>query len=257
VSVFGTVYAGAYDALYGEKDYSGECDLIENLLAEFGQGSKAHRLIDFGCGTGNHALLLAGRGYEVVGVDRSAAMLAHAEAKAAATGMTSATFVLSDIATARLGGRPFDAAIMMFAVLGYQRDDEGVRAAFTTARAHLVSGGLLVLDIWYGPAVEANKPGPRERVIESEHSRLVRRSTSVLDEAKKLCTVTFVLECWANGSLQERTEEDHVMRYFFREDLAGLAADASLRLVALRDMADPSKVANAGSWNAIAVFRAE
>jgi SAM-dependent methyltransferase len=256
VTLFGTVYAGAYDALYGEKDYPGECDMIEALLAEFGGGAKLHRLIDFGCGTGNHAIALANRGFEVVGVDRSAAMLAHAETKAAAAGARSASFVLSDIADLRLGGAPFDAAIMMFAVLGYQQSDEEVRAALATARAHLPPNGLLILDIWYGPAVESQKPGPRERVIDSPDGRILRRSTGTVDEARKLCTVGFVLERWRHGVLTERSEEDHLMRYFFAEDLEQLGRACGLELLVLRDLADPKNPAHEGSWNAAGVFRA-
>ena len=40
-------------------------------------------MLDLGSGTGNHALPLAQRGYEVVGVERSESMLAQARAKAA------------------------------------------------------------------------------------------------------------------------------------------------------------------------------
>ena len=31
--------------------------------------------------------------------------------------------------------------------------------------------------VWYGPAVEAEKPGPRERIIDSPEGRIVRRSS--------------------------------------------------------------------------------
>jgi len=72
--VFGREYASVYDALYRNKDYEGEVDLIERILAEHG-ASGPRRLLDLGCGTGNHALPLARRGHTVLGVDRSASML--------------------------------------------------------------------------------------------------------------------------------------------------------------------------------------
>src|SRR6266498_3666978 len=80
--VFGSNYADAYDILYHDKDYAVECDLIERLFQRFGDDSIAS-VLDLGCGTGNHSLLLDQRGYEVVGVDRSASMLDHARRKAA------------------------------------------------------------------------------------------------------------------------------------------------------------------------------
>lgn len=65
---FSSEYAGAYDTLYKHKDYEAECDLIEGLLKLHGhEASKS--ILDLGCGTGNHAVILARRGYEVAGVE--------------------------------------------------------------------------------------------------------------------------------------------------------------------------------------------
>jgi SAM-dependent methyltransferase len=80
-TVFGSAYSSAYDALYRDKDYQSECDLIERVFREYGT-RPVHTILDLGCGTGNHAIPLAQRGYEVVGVDRSADMLEIAREKA-------------------------------------------------------------------------------------------------------------------------------------------------------------------------------
>src|SRR5215216_5892037 len=79
---FGSAYAQAYDLLYHDKDYSAECDFIENIFHRYGDRPIA-RVLDLGCGTGNHAFPLASRGYEVVGIERSESMLALAYNKLA------------------------------------------------------------------------------------------------------------------------------------------------------------------------------
>ena len=75
MSLFGAAYASAYDQLYVEKNYASECDMIEALLELGGVRRKKGKLLDLGCGTGNHAIPLARRGYEVTGVDLSEDML--------------------------------------------------------------------------------------------------------------------------------------------------------------------------------------
>lgn len=55
IETFGRNYADAYDAIYRLKDYDGEVDLIERILVRHGLDGP-RRLLDLGCGTGNHAL---------------------------------------------------------------------------------------------------------------------------------------------------------------------------------------------------------
>jgi SAM-dependent methyltransferase len=69
-------YSRYYDLLYREKDYAAEADYVARLLRAHGAGTE---LPEFGCGTGEHARLLAAHGYQVLGIDRSAQMIAHAE----------------------------------------------------------------------------------------------------------------------------------------------------------------------------------
>ena len=80
--IFGSDYAEAYDLLYRDKDYSEETRLIDRVVKSYTNGP-VRRVLDLGCGTGNHVLPLVQLGYEVVGVDRSAGMLEAARKKAA------------------------------------------------------------------------------------------------------------------------------------------------------------------------------
>lgn len=69
--------AAVYDAVNGDRT---DLDLYLAVAAEVG----ARSVLDVGCGTGAFALLLAGRGLDVTGVDPAAASLDVARAKAGA-----------------------------------------------------------------------------------------------------------------------------------------------------------------------------
>lgn len=73
-------YARKYDQENYTMGTAGECDFIEREI----RGDKRRRLLDIGCGTGRHAIELAGRGYAVTGIDLSASLLRRAREKAAA-----------------------------------------------------------------------------------------------------------------------------------------------------------------------------
>src|SRR5688572_30458546 len=63
-----TASAELYDTIYSSfKDYGAEADRIAALL--YSEHPACRTVLDVGCGTGEHARLLAARGFEVHGLD--------------------------------------------------------------------------------------------------------------------------------------------------------------------------------------------
>lgn len=248
--VFGQVYAPAYDVLYCEKDYAGETELLGQLFRRYG-AQPVRTILDLGCGTGNHALRLAASGYQVVGVDRSSEMLAVAERKARkqAVGLR---FHQADIRDVELG-ETFDAVLMMFAVLGYQTENADVKSALQTARRHLRPDGLLVLDVWYGPAVLAQGSQERVRTIEDVDGTWVRTSSGRLETLQHHCHVDFHLRHMQGGSVIEETTERHTVRYFFPEEMELFLNDSDFRLVRLGAFPAFDRDPDQTTWNVMAV----
>jgi SAM-dependent methyltransferase len=76
-----------YGMKYDDENFTrgtvGECDFIEEEIGR----EKDVKILDIGCGTGRHALELAKRGYDIVGIDLSASLLQRAREKAAERGL--------------------------------------------------------------------------------------------------------------------------------------------------------------------------
>ena len=252
--VFGEVYAGAYDALYQDKDYAGECALIERLLQRYANGP-IRSICDLGCGTGNHALPLAARGYEVVGVDRAPDMLAQARQKQAAMPTASIVFQQGDLRSLALR-RTFDAVVMMFAVLGYQLEDADVLAALQTARRHLRPGGLFLYDVWYGPAVLHERPSPRSKTVPLPDGELIREVSAELDPPRRVCIVRYQVRCTERGRIVREAVEEHVMRFFFPDELTRWLTAAGLESVRLGAFPDVDHDPDEATWNVLGVARA-
>ncbi len=102
-----------------------------------------HRVLDVGCGPGRHALALAARGIEVVGVDISAEFVALA--RAAVPDGHPATFERLDARSLPYEGQ-FDAAISLcqgaFGLAGLDSTDDAVLAGIARA---LRPGGRVAL----------------------------------------------------------------------------------------------------------------
>lgn len=255
--VFNDDYAKGYDALYREKDYRAEVDLIETALGLVGSGVK---LLDLGCGTGGHAIELARRGHIVTGVDLSSHMLLSARRKAEAEldAARRPQFLQGDARSFSVGTEDtkFDAVVMMFAVIGYLNRNEDVVAALRRVRAHLQPGGLFLCDFWWGPAVLKQRPGDRVRVVEEPCGKLLRATRTDLDTLYNTADVHFELFHFAYDKGAVQSSETHRMRYFFGPELELLLETAGLRLERLSQFMESSQAPTDDSWNAMLVARA-
>jgi SAM-dependent methyltransferase len=129
-------------------------------LAEEGQITGT--VLDVGCGTGEHVLYLASRGFEVWGVDSSPRAIEKARAKSAQRGLVATLLVFDALKIEKLG-RTFDTVIDsgFFHSLS---DDE--RARFVEGLAKVLKAGGRYFMLCFSEK-EPGSEGPR-RVTQAE-----------------------------------------------------------------------------------------
>ena len=102
-------------------------------------------ILDLGCGVGRHALELARRGYQVTGVDRTAAYLAEAQKRAREEGLPGA-FLTADM---REFVRPaaFDVVLSLYTSFGYFEDAADNKKVLVNVAHSLKPEGRFVLQL--------------------------------------------------------------------------------------------------------------
>lgn len=224
MNIFGN-YARYYDLLYRDKDYVGEAQFIHRLLQTY--APDAENILELGCGTGNHAVLLAKEGYQIHGVDFSHQMLQKASDRLSQLPTELASrleFSHGDIRTVQLN-KQFDAIISLFHVISYQPTNEDLRAAFATVKAHLKPGGVFIFDCWYGPAVLSDRPMVRIKRLEDDEISVTRIASPVLHPNDNLVDVNYQVFIFdkSRGAVEE-LQETHQMRYLFKPEVDLLVA---------------------------------
>ena len=208
-------YSRYYDLLYHDKDYAAEVAYIDTLLNRYGNASR--ELLEFGSGTGQHGRLLAERGYRVTGIERSAKMVAQAIL------VEGFSCQQGDICTVQLG-RTFDAVLSLFHVVSYQVNNKALHAVFTRAAEHLKTGGLFVFDVWYSPAVYAQRPEVRVKLMvdAAVESTRIAEPTIFPNENRVDVKYTVFARDLVSDAYQTFTET-HPMRHFSLPELDLLA----------------------------------
>ncbi|HET7311653.1 MAG TPA: class I SAM-dependent methyltransferase [Mycobacteriales bacterium] len=158
-----TENAHDWDAAYGG-DQSPPWDIGRpqpQFEALAGTGALRGRVLDCGCGTGEHTLLAAGEGAEAVGIDLSARAIRRAQAKAEGRGLT-ARFEVADALTLR----PEDLFDVVLDCGVFHVFDDCDRSSYVSSLHNLVRPGGTVYLMCFSDR-EPGEWGPR-RVSESE-----------------------------------------------------------------------------------------
>lgn len=214
------LYAQYYNLLYQDKAYAEEVDYIESLLSEYASANIVN-VLDLGCGTGRHDILLSQKGYHMTGVDLSSEMIDIATSTS--EGKPNTEFVLGDVRTIKLK-RKFDAVISLFHVASYQVENSDFKNYLETAYNHLDVGGLFIFDFWYGPGVLTDKPTSRTKAFENQLLKVMRTSKPRLYPNNNSVDVDFDVQIYNKGDASTKTiNETHKMRYLFLPEILNFA----------------------------------
>jgi SAM-dependent methyltransferase len=199
-------------------------------------------VLELGCGTGRVAIPLAEAGFDVTGIDRSAAMLARARRKAGLLPPEAAgriQFVEGDFVNA-VAGEAFGLIFAAYRVFMSVLEPDDQLRALTAARGQLRPGGILAIDV-FDPRYDLLAPGapPRQPepgpYLNPDTGRPVR--TTVLDRVADQVAQQFV-EHWSFEELDElghpgRSEVEALrLRWTFRHEMRHLLERAGFVPVA-------------------------
>ena len=193
--------ATAYDGLTRDIDYAAICDFLEAVLR--GMGKTPETVVDLACGTGSMSVLLAKRGYRVLGADISEEMLTVAAQKAAELPENPPYFIRQPMQRLRLP-EPVGLVVCLLDSLNYVTEPETCRETFQRVFASLAPGGVFLFDI--NTPEKLRSLDGQVFLDENDESYCVWRAE--FDSAENLCYYGIDL-FQKQGSLWKRSFEQH------------------------------------------------
>lgn len=145
-SFFGEDYAEAYDDIMARRvSYASWIDYFEDVTRTF--HCQVSKLLDAACGTGTFAMLALDRGFNVVGVDASPAMLERFRRKVGKHVNSRQCRIIDSYLPSFEIIDHADAAVCFFDSLNYIVKEDQFASALCRISSALRSGGIFVFDV--------------------------------------------------------------------------------------------------------------
>jgi SAM-dependent methyltransferase len=221
------LHVDVYDSLHGSGIPGGDDLAFFRRLAEDSGGT----VLELGAGTGRLAIPLAAAGIDIVGLDRSRAMLDVAEAKRRSLPREvcrRVSLVEGDMTDLRLGRR-FGLVFAAFRVFMALLDPEAQRRALSGIRPHLRPGGLVAIDL-FDPRLDRlvpdlADPGELREAVHPATGRrvVVRIGDRVNDPVRQVFRQQWrFTELDRDGTTVREEEEELSLRWTYRWEMRHL-----------------------------------
>ena len=241
-----TSFASVYDTFMDNVPYGEWGGYIYTLLCRY--GVKSGIILDLGCGTGTMTEILAGYGYDMIGVDNSEDMLELAMEKRIASGHD-ILYLLQDMREFELYGT-VRAVVSVCDSVNYITESEELAGVFRLVNNYLDPGGIFLFDFnteykyreVMGDCTIAEDRGPcsfiwdncyyeEERINEYDLTLFIREGTAPgqNEGAEEDDTEE-------NGALYRKYTETHFQRGYTLEEIRELLSSAGLIFQAAYDM---------------------
>ena len=222
-----TGFAEVYDTFMDNVPYAEWTEYYAGILKE--NGIRDGLVLDLGCGTGSMTELLAGLGYDMIGVDNSEEMLEIASEKKAASGHD-ILYLLQDMREFELYGT-VRAVISACDSVNYITEPEELAEMFALVNNYLDPGGLFLFDF--------NTEYKYREILGDTSISENREECSFLWESfydpqeriNEYDLTIFVRE----GELYRKFEETHFQRGYTVREVADCLRKAGMELVAMYD----------------------
>ena len=178
-------FASVYNAIYADPDFlAAQLAFLESAFS-----GVSGPLLDAGCGTGRHLVPLCKRGYRVVGVDVSPAMLGVARARLSEAGLAG-SLVWGDLRSLPFGP-VFGGIFCLDSPLALILEEDGLAAALAALQRALRPDGLLIAEVFdYVGTLGAEPIAPWTGSFPAPRGQIAIRESHRFDRAAGIWEMT-------------------------------------------------------------------
>ena len=233
-----------YDVLYKDKDYLEETDLVFELSRKYGLGFP-NKILEIGCGTGNHTKFLAERVKSLVAVDIDKKMVSLAKEKMKKLGLKKVKIIGAPVEELTQGG--FDLAVALFNVITYIPDITSLNCFIKAVAKNLKPGGIFVFDCWNGAAAIMDPPKVKRSLIKLGTKKISYVLIPETDFYNQKTTMNYEIVVSSGKSKQVGGFSFNQTLWMPREIKSSLVA-AGLEIIFVSPFLEPEREVSEKDW---------
>ena len=235
-----TSFAEVYDTFMDNIPYEEWNSYLVGLLNEYGVSDGI--VAELGCGTGNMTRLLAGEGYDMIGIDSSMDMLEIAREKSGAEGMEDDAcpgegqdkkilYLLQDMRSFELYGT-VAAVVSICDCMNYITEPEELLEVFRLVNNYLDPGGLFIFD-FHPDGYYRNMLADNTFAEDREEMSFIWEND--YDEESRINVYDLSIFVEASDGRYDKFQETHYQRGYDLMEVQELVRTSGLTLIAMYD----------------------
>lgn len=216
-NMFESELAEFYDLMRQYRDYDTECKFADSIIQKHYPNAK--NVLDTFCGTGEHAIRMAQRGYIVTGIDASHDMINVAKEKTDRAGI-SVNYQCTDISNLKSANK-YDAAYCLGYTFLYMITHADALDFFKIIHDALMPEGVFLLDFINGWSLI--KEFTRDKYFyQNEKVKISQFEQPTLNKRKRLVHIEYCyLIDYSDGNVKTIFTEENV-KIFFNDEVQTL-----------------------------------
>lgn len=243
------VFYKSYDILYKDKDYTKETNLIWSLARE--NGIKVPRkILEIGCGTGNHTLQIAKKGVNLVAIDTD--MMMTNVAKEKLKSFDNVNIVNEEVE--KLEENNFDIATAMFNVVTYISDLDRLESFFKSVFDNLRKGGIFIFDCWNGIAAINDPPKVKEGKTKNGKVSIDYKIVPKKDLFNQTVELKYDLN-YKNGPISKKGTYKFNQTLWTPKEIKSKLDKSGFDILSISPFMEPKKKATEESWKIMFVCK--
>ncbi len=247
---FQKFYSKYYDLVYENKNYQFECKRIESFLK---YKKNVKHILEIGCGTCSHSILLSKKGYNIIGIDNSNEMIKVAKDKIKKKKIKNIILYNKDAEKLNtVTKRKFDALLLLFNVIGYIKD---LDLFLFKIKKNLKKNSLLIFDFWHEAGIKHAGPKKTIKKFSSQGIQLERNSFGKEIIQNNAIEIGIETNIFKRGKFVKKFSEVHFVKYFNLKILQKIIENNNFELIKFEDFNEENLLPKKNSWNAYCVAR--